>query len=618
MFRYFAFASAAAPLSSSAAHELIWRLTSTNPEWRLALRQERLRVYCTGEKRGRVEAQLLANNQGVILGTIFERPRQLNHDTVPRRAKFEPMATNDIVASQGRSLTRDYWGNYVAFVTIDDCQSLRVVRAPVGVLPCLRVEHESIVLYFSFMDDCARLLDRNFSINWNYLARSLLAPAQSGETGLNEVSEVLAGECEVLGDAGSGRRTYWDPLQVWSAEPILDPQRAAQELQVAIQSSVNAWAALHDNILHFLSGGLDSSIVLSCLTSAPSRPHVTCVNDYGDAFESDERRYAQLVARQCGARLIERKATPNGDLSTLLDVPRFERPTFHIKEVSRANADLALELGASAMSFGHGGDELFCRHHTRYYVSDFIAERGIRPELLDLLLDSAVKDKLSIWRVLHSALRSVVLRRQWSVLREQCEEAEGKLMIADGAIRRLYEDHSFDLPRGQSRPFAPTGKLWQIFLVTARREYYDPFELPSDPVQLSPLLSQPVAEVCLRIPTYLQVRGRVDRSVARHAFSSVLPQEVVWRRSKGGVEDYMAEVQRRNLGFARSLLVDGLLVRHGVADGEALRSALGDAPSDATRGTASVFFLLATEAWLRSWTDTTRRQGTSQRASANL
>src|SRR3546814_12928828 len=50
---------------------------------------------------------------------------------------------------------------------------------------------------------------------------------------------------------------------------------------------------------------------------------------------------------------------------------------------------------------------------------------------------------------------------------------------------------------------------------------------------ISPLLSQPVIEACLGIPSWEACEGGVDRSAARRAFSGALPPSVVGRHGKG-------------------------------------------------------------------------------------
>src|SRR3546814_15687375 len=57
--------------------------------------------------------------------------------------------------------------------------------------------------------------------------------------------------------------------------------------------------------------------------------------------------------------------------------------------------------------------------------------------------------------------------------------------------------------------------------------------------QITPLLSQPIVELCLSIPTWQWVRGGRDRAVARAAVADLLPALIAQRRTKGGQTGFL-------------------------------------------------------------------------------
>ena len=89
-------------------------------------------------------------------------------------------------------------------------------------------------------------------------------------------------------------------------------------------------------------------------------------------------------------------------------------------------------------------------------------------------------------------------------------------------------------PRG-----APSGKLWHAHQISQPFDFYDPLGREGDAERLSPLFSQPVMELCLRIPTYVLTHGGWDRAVARRAFYHDLPPQIRNRRNKGGIEEHL-------------------------------------------------------------------------------
>ena len=77
------------------------------------------------------------------------------------------------------------------------------------------------------------------------------------------------------------------------------------------------------------------------------------------------------------------------------------------------------------------------------------------------------------------------------------------------------------------------------------------------PERLSPLYSQPVLELCLRLPVHLLTLGGWDRAIARRAFYDALPQEVANRKEKGAMDQHLRGVVDHNITFIRELLLDG-------------------------------------------------------------
>jgi len=120
-----------------------------------------------------------------------------------------------------------------------------------------------------------------------------------------------------------------------------------------------------------------------------------------------------------------------------------------------------------------------------------------------------------------------------------------------------------------------------------------------------PLTSQPLVELCLRIPTYVLIQSGRDRALARRSFERDLPTEIVRRQAKGRADQHMRNILDANLDFVRELLLDGLLVRHGFLNRAALELYLRRECSPADFQYSEILQEHAcTEAWLRSWATT--------------
>src|SRR5262249_54036655 len=122
------------------------------------------------------------------------------------------------------------------------------------------------------------------------------------------------------------------------------------------------------------------------------------------------------------------------------------------------------------------------------------------------------------------------------------------------------------------------------------------------------LMSQPLIELCLRIPSYVWITGGRDRAIARRAFEHVLPPVIARRQQKGAIDQHNLQIFDANETYLRAMLLDGLLVKEGLLDRARLERYL-------TRGASRAGFEyndvlrhhLCTEAWLRRWSEHRQR-----------
>jgi asparagine synthase (glutamine-hydrolysing) len=116
----------------------------------------------------------------------------------------------------------------------------------------------------------------------------------------------------------------------------------------------------------------------------------------------------------------------------------------------------------------------------------------------------------------------------------------------------------------------------------------------------SPLLSQPVVETCLRIPSWLWFAQGRNRSVARAAFAGLLPATVTGRRTKAAFDSLGARIIRLNARRLRSMLLDGVLVKEGIADPDGIdRAFRGDIADGEV--VAELLGIADVEAWASGW-----------------
>ena len=598
MFRYVAIAWEREDPGEAAEALRVCRTLQARAGWEAPFQAPGLHVFTAGALPGVNTAYSLHASQGIVLGKLF---RQGDLDLpVTGEVVLTAAESARIVRGGGEALTSEFWGRYVAFLRTAG-GGVHVLRDPSGALPCYRLRQRGVWIVFSWMEDILAAdigltLPR---VNWDALAAQVLLGELAGhETALDGVAQVLPGEAHELGRDGEHARLLWNAADIARAPNDASPQRAANALRRTVRACTRAWAGCYDGILLRLSGGVDSSIVLGCLSNPDVPARVTCLNYHSAGADSDERGYARLAADQAGRALIERERDAGFRLERVLDVARTPTPGSYIGRIgtSRMDAELAAAYGATALFTGGGGDQLLFEFRRWWPAADYLRLRGIDTGFAAAMMDAARLGRLSVWKTTWLAFADRL--RPADLLRDAGTHLT---LLRPEAVPRADTLVRFTHPALRSVAGLPAGKLQHVRQLTFPSGYYDPYEREAAPELVNPLLSQPLLELCLRLPTYLLTHGGRGRGLARQAFADELPVEIASRRSKGGMEEHIKAVLLRNLDFARSVLLDGELARRGLLDRARLERALSGRPSALESHIGEFHVYIGIEAWLARW-----------------
>lgn len=533
-----------------------------------------------------------------MLGTLFR-----HRDTID--GTFELTLDGDqraaILESDGRELIDAYWGRYVALLYDARTDEKLVVRDPTGGMPCLWVDSNGVHICGSLFEDLLQFAPGRFSINWATVAiRLSVALLHSEHCALNEVSELRAGECIRFGRNTYSRIFYWNPVEVVRRGRIEDPLLATAEILRTTRMCVQAWGSRYRGIIHYLSGGLDSAIVLAALGSATGRRPVCALNYYSPGADGDERRFARAAADQFGCALVEQERGASVDLRGILDARRTVEPrSLYVRlEASQHEARLAADTGSDGVFSGDGGDTLFFRSPAALAAVDYVRNHGLVSRAVEVGFNAACLDEVSFWTILRSQWRYGVQRaHRHSLAERRADWGAVSAEVVDAVTRR----GDFVHPWFRNGDELPPGKLSQAFLLSFAPDFDDPLADHAQPEHACPLLSQPLIELCLRIPTYVLAPGPQDRMLARNAFAADLPAQILRRSTKGGMAHHVKAVLGSNRDFLYGFLLDGVLVNQKLLDRKKLLEALSSAPTRDKYWAPEIFEYVGIESWARCW-----------------
>jgi asparagine synthase (glutamine-hydrolysing) len=594
------------------------RMRTLPVNWRLALDQSGMYVAYVDREVSSDTAILIDDCRGAILGTIFRSPDLHYSNTPTAMRSLNRGQSEEILRSRGRSLISNCWGYYVVALHYPETASAVVLRSPVSPLACFHVERGTLNAFFSHLNDCIALKITPLSINWDSITAQVIGEDYlTSETAINEIDSLECGESLQCNSAGRSKRAYWDPRYFLAERVPANFGDAAKTFRRATEYCVSAFASLHNRILVKLSGGLDSSIVLSSLSRAPHRPSITAVNYYSRG-SGDERQFARCMANAADCRLVEHCRNQKLDLRRFLDCNRTVRPVlnFSAPDVEMRNNALARELDASAIFDGELGDNVFGSHPNLGALVECFRLSRFGRGFLRVAVDYSMLTGQSLWRTLALArreARSIDANPDFSASRETVrvlgvDGARSAILASTEAVEyhQTMEDRFHHPWLKQSRRIAPGshGLLFGLITVTSAT-YHSPFSGPHDPLRVSPLISQPLLESALRMPTHLHCQSAQDRAVARAAFADALPPEVLQRGlGKGGPTQWLRDVIDSNAGFLREFLLDGILARQRLIDREKLETVLSPRITKTSVISGDIFAKLYIEAWLRAWEPT--------------
>ena len=365
------------------------------------------------------------------------------------------------------------------------------------------------------------------------------------------------------------KQVFWR-LQMRRADAPASPPVAAPEAAASVRQLMTA--AVERRLIGdvplgaFLSGGIDSTIVVGLMSRLTGSP----VRTFSIGFEGDpafdETAYAREVATRFNTSHTEFKVTPSAvDLiDTLLwhhDGPFGDAsaiPTYIVSQLTRRHVTVVLS--------GDGGDELFAGYYR--FAAAVAAQRipkGLKRPLqaaLDLLPPTATERHwLARGRRFIQAMNLPLYDRmtRWSALfYEDLEDLLAPALVA--SLPRIDRLQYLDAEREQLAGLSPLGTVlhasFRSYLLDDLLVKADRCTMANSLEGRSPFLDTALIEFVAGLPDSMKLRGFTTKVILRKAFADLIPPSVA-RRGKMGFGVPLGAWFRTDLkDFVRDLLLD--------------------------------------------------------------
>ncbi|MCW2384642.1 MULTISPECIES: asparagine synthase family protein [unclassified Sphingobium] len=485
-----------------------------------------------------------------------------------------------------------FWGGYLAVWAQGN--AVVVMRDPSGLLPCCYLVNEGYVVFAS---DPAMLFDFQKlkpSIDWNGIARLLFADdLAQARTGLAGVTDLLAGHLAIVADDGCSAQACWSPLDHVAADENLTANDQVERLGRIVDQCVRSWASSFQRPLLAVSGGLDSSVVAACLDK---RQSPECITLATADLRGNETEYARALCESLDLPLAEFNYQIDDADIMKSAVAHLARPGARTPMVAYDAAVIrhAAQIGGKLFLTGAGGDNVFYLTHSVRPLVDRYLSNGFSLDLMKTASDISSITETTISKVILHAIRFAVKRP------EQYQWRYDRTFLHSDILKNLERTpptHAWLEGSGSQLP----GKSGHIAMIARAQQYLHGYDRRLPFTSIAPLLSQPVVEVALGIPSWTACEGGMDRSVARRAFAARLPTQIIQRRTKGGPDAFAIDILRTHLKVVRDRLLGGKMAQQGLLDMPSLEAALR--LEELSRGANYVRLLLLvdTEAWIDGW-----------------
>jgi asparagine synthase (glutamine-hydrolysing) len=529
----------------------------------------------------------LGKSRGLIIGTLFHRFGSSN-----QIANLDQPDMDRILDSQGLFLIERYWGSYVALLPRAD--EVHLLRDPSGSLPCYSWQGTDLL---AFASDAELMMAAGMpvSIDWQFLiSHYFSAGLPSERTALLGLKEVMRGHsvpCLARDEEG---KILWNPW-TYTDNPMRWPrEEQVERLNRIVHASTKALCSPYKRPILCISGGLDSSIVGATLQASGIKFSGITVSTQDP--DGDERHYARSACASFGVELDEawyEMRDVDFGRSTSAHLPR-PVGRIHALAYDAALLRAAATRHADVIAMGNGGDNIFASSYSAAPIVDRLLSEGAGGGVFATIHDLCRLTGASMIEA------SAAAYRLWRHGGRAYHWRPDPLFLTSGAVE-VATTLGYFHPWLEAPESALPGKSRHIASLLRIQQHLDGYERHSYPALVNPLMSQPMLEFCLSIPTWDWIAGGRDRSVARQAFARHLPKEIVHRSSKSGPDAFCEAILTERRAEIRERLMDGHLARQGILDPAALEEVLFDHRPNIGVAHARIMAFLDAEAWIDHW-----------------
>ena len=419
------------------------------------------------------------------------------------------------------------------------------------------------------------------------------------------------------------RHVYWQMQDVVRQQPDseLNSKEALDQLDRILRQSISDQMIADVPVGAFLSGGIDSSLVVSLMQAQANRP----VNSFSIGFQDeayDEAIHARAVAKHLGCQHTELYVTPEQARDVIPRLPRLydepfadssQIPTFLVSELASQHVKVSLS--------GDGGDELFGGYNRYFWAARLWRRLSVPPPAIRKILSHGMKSlSPSTWdRLFAIGKYGLPARFHYRNPGDKLHKLADMIKVESG--EDIYYDlisqwkNPTDLVPGAIEPLtALTDPERQISLPTfeQRMMYLDTISYLPDDIMVKvdraamgvsletrmPLLDHRVVEFAWSLPLSMKIDGSEGKKLLRQLLYRYVPRELIDRPKMGFGVPIDSWLRGPLRDWAESLIDPRRLTQEGYFSKEIIRTTWQEHLSGQRNWSYQIWTILMFQLWL--------------------
>jgi asparagine synthase (glutamine-hydrolysing) len=554
----------------------------------------------------------------VFNGEIYNY-QELRKELLGRGHRFRTETDTEVIIHAYEEYGEDFLsrlrGMFAFAIWDEKKRQLLLARDRVGIKPLYCCLSGKSLIFASEMkailSDSAVPREINYPIIDRFLSYYYVP---GSETLIKGIRKLDPGHYLLCKEGAVETRQYWDLEFPATPQPVAFAE-AKERLMELLKEAVRLHMISDVPVGLLLSGGVDSSALLSlCIHESDKEISTFTIGFDGEGFD-DERVYARIAANRYGTKHYETTISAAQFRDFLPEYVRFmEEPVCEPPAVALYYITKLAKEHVKVLISGEGGDEAFAgypNHRNMLLLEKVKAAAGplsgIVAQSLALAGYLAGDARVTKYAALMRLRQNEYYRSRTATPLTLFNRDYAAIYTKD-FLDMIDKDYSVRPSAEYLANARAADPLNRMLYVDTKTWLPDDLLVKADKITMAnsielrvPLLDHVVLEYAASLPPEFKVNGTETKYILKRTFENIVPKEILNKKKTGFPVPYERWLGREMRDYVTEMLLDPATLGRGYFKKEAMETSLNGSKSASY--SKEVFSLLVLELWHRTFID---------------